>query len=115
MPVGEGRAEPAAAGETAAPLEPLRTAGDRPATIRNIKLDLRVDLHNKTVDSKATIQFRTVRPTADISLDAVDFELKQVTLATPERAATAAKHKYDGKKLIVDLGSALAGRASRHS
>ncbi len=96
---------PAAAGQAVAPVEPLRTAGDRPVNIRDIRLDLRVDLHKKAVESKATIQFRGVRPTQGVSLDAVGFEVKQVTLAKGSQAAAPARYTYDGKKLAIDLGS----------
>jgi aminopeptidase N len=85
--------------------EPLRTASDRPIDIKHIKLDLRVDLDKKTVNSKADIQFRCIRPTKKVVLDAVDFDLKEVTLQTGDKPAAPAAHTYDGKKLTVDLGS----------
>lgn len=84
--------------------EPLRTATDRPIDIRNIRLDLRVDLQKKVVDSKASIQFRSVRPTWSVSLDAVDFAVKQVTLSAGKSVAPV-RYTHDGKKLVVNLGS----------
>src|SRR5271165_5506805 len=51
--------------------EPLRTAADRPIDIRHIRLDLNVDLPKKTVDALATLQVRSLRRLASISLDAV--------------------------------------------
>ncbi len=86
------------------PSEPLRTASDRPISIRNIKLDLRVDMEKKTVDSKAAIQFQCIRPTHTLSLDAVGFEVKKVTL-TKGDSPTSSSFLHDGKKLVINLGS----------
>ena len=91
-----------------APSEPLRTASDRPISIRNIKLDLRVDMEKKTVDSKANIQFQCIKPTHTLSLDAVGFEVKKVTLTKGDGASGPAKYLHDGKKLVIDLGSRWA-------
>jgi aminopeptidase N len=97
---------PAAAPAANAPApEPLRTAGDRPFDIRDIKLDLRVDVEGKKVEGIATLQIRDIRPTQTISLDAVGFEVKQVTAAKGSDAAGPAKFTYDGNKLGIDLGS----------
>src|SRR5262249_41296031 len=74
-----------AAGQTAA-VEPLRTASDRPISIDNIRLELRVDLAKKTVESKAIISFRCVKPTQTVSLDAVDFEIKHVLAQLGQRS-----------------------------
>jgi aminopeptidase N len=93
-------------------VEPLRTASDRPITIDNISLDLRVDLAKKTVDSKATISFRCVKPTQTVSLDAVDFVVKHVAAKLGQKSIDPARFTSDGKKLIVDLGTRLqAGEA----
>ena len=64
-------------------IEPLQTAGDRPIDIQHIFLNLRVDLPKKTVDSQATIRFRTLRRISSVTLDAMEFEVTKVTL-TPE-------------------------------
>jgi aminopeptidase N len=89
----------------APPIEPLRTAGDRPVDIRDIKLELKVDLEAKKVDGEATLQIRDIRPTHSISLDAAGFEVKQVTLAKGNDTPAPAKFTYDGNKLAIDLGS----------
>ncbi len=86
-------------------IEPLRTASDRPVDIRNIHLDLRVDVKNKTIDGLASIAFRCVRPTRTVSLDAVDFEVQHVAVQTGQAKIDPAHFTNDGKKLIVDLGS----------
>jgi aminopeptidase N len=90
---------------------PLRTAGDRPVDIRHIRLDLRVDLPKRTVDAQATLQLRTLRPLAAISLDAMEFEVKEVRLGEGDRDEKPAHFEHDGRKLVVDLGSTWpAGR-----
>ncbi|MFT3880090.1 MAG: M1 family metallopeptidase [Gemmatales bacterium] len=86
------------------PTEPLRTASDRKITIRNIRLDLKVDVEKKTVVSQAAIQFQTKRPTQTLNLDAVGFEVKKVMLAKEGQTPTEAKFTHDGKKLNVELG-----------
>jgi aminopeptidase N len=88
-------------------VEPLRTASDRPVTIDNIRLDLRVDLAKKTVEGKATLSFRCVRPTQTVSLDAVDFEVKNVAAKLGQKSINPARYTSDGKKLVVDLGARL--------
>jgi aminopeptidase N len=86
--------------------EPLRTPGDRPIDIRDIRLELRVDVKDKTAEGKATIQFRTIKPTRSLSFDAADFHIKSVRwkngLAGQDEPA---RFTHDGKKLIVDLQS----------
>ena len=110
QPPGKGAAP---AKSTAAPppvVEPLRTASDRPISIDNIRLNLRVDVEKKTVESKATLAFHCVRPTQTLSLDAVDFEIKKVAVKLGEKSVENSHHTSDGKKLIVDLGSRLRRR-----
>jgi aminopeptidase N len=94
-----GGSEPATASE------PLRTAVDRPIDIKNIRLDLRVDLAHKTVDAEASLQVKSMRPIKTISLDAVGFEVKAVTLATDHAEPKPARFDHDGKKLVVQLDS----------
>jgi aminopeptidase N len=105
QPVPAVQPAQASANPPPAPAEPLRTASDRPIDIRNIRLELRVDLPKKTVDSQATLQFRSVRPTRSVRLDATGFEVKQVALANGTGSASPARYTYDGNKLVVDLGS----------
>jgi aminopeptidase N len=97
----------AAAASPTPVLEPLRTASDRVINIDSIRLNLRVDLGKKTVESKATIAFRSVRSTRTVSLDAVDFEVKHVAAKLGQQSVNPARYTSDGKKLIVDLGSRL--------
>ena len=97
---------------TAAPVEPLRTAGDRPIDVQHIRLDLRVDLPKKTVDAKAAIQFRSLRPISAITLDAGDFEVSKVAMVSQGQEPVALHFSHDDKKLAIDLDSPWpAGRA----
>jgi aminopeptidase N len=93
----------APAAHTQAPTtEPLRTAGDRPIDIQHIRLDLRVDLPNQTVDGVAQLKVRSARPLASVALDAVDFEVKTVAVAH-EGDSKPAQFSHDGQKLTIDF------------
>jgi aminopeptidase N len=103
-----GRPAPAQQADTTSKTfvaEPLRTPSDRPVDIRNIRLDLRVNLEKKTVDSKAKIAFRCIRPTRNVTVDAVGIEIKQITLSEGDKPAAVARYEHDRKKLMVDLGT----------
>ncbi len=89
------------------PAEPLRTAGDRPIDIRHLRLDLRVDLPAKTVEARAALHVRALRPLASVALDAAEFEVRSVRVATKEDdEGTPARFDHDGKKLVIDLDPA---------
>jgi aminopeptidase N len=81
---------------------------DRPIDIRHIRLDLNVDLPKKTVDGRATLQVRSLRPLASIALDAVDFEVKKVLIGTESKDGDSTRFSYDGTKLVIDLPSPWA-------
>jgi aminopeptidase N len=85
--------------------EPFRAAADRPVDVKHIRLDLKVDLPNKTVDGIATLNIESLRPVTSLSLDAVEFEVKKVTLAD-DNGGTPLPFSHDGKKLDVDLDPA---------
>ncbi len=94
-------------GQTPAPTEePLRTAGDRPIDIKHIRLDLKVDLPNKTVDAEATLTFRTLRDLSSIRLDAVEFTVSAVKL-TKDKTEVQMRFSHDGKNLVVDIPKGL--------
>ncbi len=88
---------------TPAPEAPLRTAGDRPIDIQNIRLDLKVDLPKKSVDAVATIDFVPLRPLASVDLDAVEFEVKSVSLIVGKEDKKSLRFRHDGEKLTIDL------------
>src|SRR5579872_6213062 len=73
-------------------VEPLRTAVDRPIDIRDIRLELRVDIDKKTAEGTATLQVRGLRPLKHIELDAVDFHVKKVTLAQKSGQPQTVEH-----------------------
>jgi aminopeptidase N len=102
----------AAARAQSPPAEPLRTAGDRPVDIRHIRLDLRVDVPAKTVDARAALHVRSLRPLSSIALDAAEFEVRSVCIAAKDGDEGATAHfAHDGKKLVIDLDPAWpAGR-----
>lgn len=85
------------------PVQPLRTAADRPIDIKHIRLDLKVDLPGKTVTGQATLRIRTLRKLSGFALDAVEFEVKQVSLEQAGQPAATARFHHDGKKLRIDL------------
>jgi aminopeptidase N len=83
--------------------QPLRTGGDRPIDIQHLRLDLKIDLPNKTVDAQATLQVRSLRPLDRIRLDAESFHVKAVRLRTHERAFQSASFRHEGGDLFLDL------------
>jgi aminopeptidase N len=87
---------------------PLRTAVDRPFDVRDIRLDLRVDLPGRAVEGTATLQVRSLRPIRSIGLDAENFQVKRVTLASggPERPVV---YSHDGKRLVIYLDPGWPG------
>jgi aminopeptidase N len=100
-----GNAQPSATETpTAPPIEPLRTAGDRPIDIQHIRLDLKVDLPRKTVEADALLKIRALRPIASITLDAVDFEVRGTALVL-NGGKSPVHFSHDGQKLAIDLGS----------
>jgi aminopeptidase N len=100
--IGQPGASPRASASSA---ETLRTAVDRPIDIKDIRLDLRIDIPKKTVDSKATLKVRSLRPIKSISLDAVDFEVKKVAMSAGTEESKPARYNHDGKKLMIQLDS----------
>jgi aminopeptidase N len=81
--------------------EPLRTAPDRPIDIQHIRLDMRVDLPKQTIDAVATLDIKALREASAIELDAVDFEVKKVSVGSD-----VLRHSHDGKRLAIDLSPA---------
>jgi aminopeptidase N len=86
-----------------APTEPLRTAGDRPINIEHIRLDLKVDLPKKTVDAKALLKVRGLRPLTSVTLDAVDFEVSRVAIGNGGAEDKQAHFGHQDGKLVIDL------------
>ncbi len=93
-----------AANLMAADDEPLRVAGDRPADIVHIKLDLKVDIPAKTVAGTATIDLVALRDLKSIRFDAVDFKVSGVKLSRGEGAPLPIEYVNDGDSIEVLLG-----------
>src|SRR5207247_1066262 len=87
--------------------EALRTAGDRPVDVRHIRLDLTVDLPNRTVEGTATLSVVGLRRLSSVRLDAVEFEVRKVEIARPDVKPVAARFAHDGKNLVIDVEPAL--------
>jgi aminopeptidase N len=86
-------------------VEPLRTAVDRPIDIKDIRLDLRVDLAKKIAEGTATIQIRGLRALKHLELDAAAFHVKKATLAMGNDPSSEVRYTHDGKKLTILLPS----------
>lgn len=93
-----------AASLVAAEGEPLRVAGDRPADIVHIKLDLKVDIPAKTAAGTATIDLVALRDLKSIRFDAVDFKVSGVKLARGEGRSRPIEFVNDGDSIEVLLG-----------
>ncbi len=91
---------------TAVAEEPLRSAGERPIDIKHLRLDLKVDLPNKTAEGEATLTFRALRDLSEIRLDAVEFTVTKVTL-TRDKEAVPTRFAHDGKNLLVTVPGGL--------
>jgi aminopeptidase N len=83
--------------------EPLRTPADRPIEMKHIRLDLKVDLPKKTVDGVATLSMETTRPLKSLTLDAVEFEIKTVSLTGDDNGGSPISFSHDGKQLELDI------------
>ncbi len=85
---------------------PFRTAGDRPTDIEHIRLDLKVDIPNKTAGGQATIDLVALRDTRSIRFDAVDFDVSRVTIARGEGRPAPVRFTDDGDAIELLLGDA---------
>jgi aminopeptidase N len=84
--------------------EPRRSAGDRPADITHIALNLGVDVPEKTVKGSATIDLVALREIKSIRFDAVDFDVADVTIARGEGSPVPVRFVNDGESIEVLLG-----------
>ncbi len=84
--------------------EPFRAAADRPLDILHIALDLKIDVPDKAVSAKATIDVVALREVSSIRFDAVDFDVSSVTLARGEGQPVPIEYINDGESIEVLLG-----------
>ncbi len=89
------------AAETEKPKAPARFAADRPVDCLHIKLELNVDVENKHVDGRATIDLVPLRDVSSITLDAINFEISAVTLSAGGRKPSPVEYTNDGKHIEV--------------
>jgi aminopeptidase N len=83
----------------------------RPFAIEHLHAEVTLDLAARAVDGEAMILARRIDPEArELLLDAVDFELHEVTLCPPQSEARPARYRYDGRVLAVDVGEHGLGR-----
>lgn len=92
--------------------EPLRTAGEQPVDVRHLKVEVKVDIPNRTVEGKATISFTAIRDLNLISLDAEALEVKRVSFSPKDGKSSPTPHSYDKHKLDVAFEPALKAQAS---
>ncbi len=86
---------------------PLRTAGDRPADILHLKLDLNVNIPLERARGTATIRLRALRDLPSVRFDAVDFDVRAVTVARNGGPAHEADFINDGESITVLFDRAL--------
>lgn len=87
--------------------DPPHFAADRPIDVEHIRLDLKVDLHKKTVDSRATLAGAALRPISSIRLNALDFELRGAMLQINDGPATPVACHNDGQHIEIPLPATL--------
>lgn len=89
----------------------LKTAPDRPVDIRHLRLDLKIDLPGKAVDSRATLALTVLRDAKTIALDAVNFQVRgcQWQEAGAMQAVAVPFRQEKGKLILVPPSGFKAG------
>jgi aminopeptidase N len=80
---------------------------ERAFDMEHIRLDLNVDLPKKRVESVATLKMKAIAPSATLSLDAVDLDVKSVKAATGGGAPADVRFSNTGKTLDVFFASPI--------
>ena len=74
-----------------------------PFAFDHISLDLRVDLHARSVEGTATLQVtRRSRSCHQLELDAVAFEIREIRLDCGQGFASV-NHEYDGQRIVIEV------------
>lgn len=84
--------------------EPTRFSADRPADIKHIALDMKVDIPKKHVDSKARIELTALRDLRSVRFDAVGFEVSDVRVGLAGGEMAKAEFRNDGESIEVQFG-----------
>lgn len=89
----------------------LKTAPDRPVDINHLRLDLKIDLPAKTVDSRAALSLTVLRDAKTIALDAVNFQVRgcQWLEAGAMQAVAVPFRQEKGKLILVPSSGFKAG------
>lgn len=85
----------------------LKFAADRPVDMKHIRLDLRVNLDDKRVDSRATLDMTALRDVSSIALNAVGFDTKSVSVSIEGGQPQDCKFENDGEKITLKLPEPL--------
>ncbi|GAB4214374.1 MAG: M1 family aminopeptidase [Sandaracinaceae bacterium] len=77
-----------------------RWSRPRPFAVEHLHADIVLDVDARSIEAEVTLLVRRIDPAArELRLDAVDFELREVTVAE-----TPARYHYDGQTLSLDVG-----------
>lgn len=81
-----------------------RWSRPRPFAIEHLDAEITLELAHKAIVGDARLRVRRIDPAAaELTLDAIDFELLEVLLGEQP-----ARHRYDGQALVVELGPGRA-------
>lgn len=87
---------------------------DRPADMRHIKLQFKVDLKEKLVQAQARLDATALRRLRSIRLNAVDFEVEAVRVALADQKPQPCDFENDGEHLTVLLPAAIEAGQEFH-
>ncbi|HEY6561318.1 MAG TPA: M1 family aminopeptidase [Polyangiaceae bacterium] len=81
----------------------------RPFTIAHLKLEVDLDMAARGIEAKASLDFERISPDAEqLELDAVGFDLHEVSLASGGKSSRA-HYSYDGEKIVLRIPPDMHG------
>jgi aminopeptidase N len=83
----------------ASPTAPTRFAADRPADVKKIAIDARVDIPAKRFQGTAVVDVVALREISSIRFDAVDFDVSNVTISHDGGPSQPADYRNDGESI----------------
>ncbi len=84
--------------------DPIHFAKDRPVDMHHIRLTLNVDLIKKHVDAAASLDMTALRDVTSITLNAVDFNVTQISLTNSEGYVRQVEYINNGEHINILLG-----------
>lgn len=84
--------------------DPIHFAKDRPLDMQHIRLAINVDLIKKHVDVTASLDMTALRDVSNIRLNAVDFNVIQISLTNSEGYVRQVDYINDGEYIDILLG-----------